>query len=201
MPVSYFSTEWLGALLAHGLGFLRWYHQFRISHIFSSRSGILISNEDASLKAEVPLAFGVTICADQPAWQMWGIPLVSCPTGQVLGCWQRTVCSQPRGWCNTSAWDSCWAAQVMFRDGSSKFCHSPYWNLNVCGQVKSCLYSLDAEEVGGNVHWIMPVWCFSVNTLSTGAGVVVCSVCEVTDLVRHSLWSTSQALLKSKWPK
>lgn len=40
--------------------------------------------------------------------------------------------------------------QKMFSDGSSEFCHRLYRNLNVCGQIKSCLYCLDAVEVGGS---------------------------------------------------
>lgn len=105
-------------------------------------------------------------CADQPAWQMWGVSLVSCPTGcQSLGVGrERFVLGLTGGvmpqlgilaglqkWCSVMAVVSSATARSR--------------NLNVCSQIKSCLYSLDAVEVGGNAHWIMPIWPFSVNTL------------------------------------
>lgn len=77
---------------------------------------------------------------------------MSCPAGcQSWGAGRERFALGLTG-CNTSGWGSHWAAKVLFSDGSDEFCHSPYRNLNVCGQIESCLYSLDAVEVGGNAH-------------------------------------------------
>lgn len=87
--------------------------------------------------------------ADQPAWPMWDVSdagvLSQGTSPWVLA--ESSLLSAP--WVgNSSAWDPCWAAEVMVSDGSREFCHSPHRNLNVCSQIKSCLCSLDAVGVG-----------------------------------------------------